>query len=61
MLGTTPERQPDRQAGAGGPLAALCAGYGTRAMPTSTRASTQRRSRGDAPAVPTRIRPANLR
>src|SRR5262245_66293548 len=53
----TPARQPDRQAVAGGTPAAPWTGYGIRATPSRAAASTQRRSRGDFPAVPRRIRP----
>ena len=64
MLGTAPEamaRQPARQAAAGGTPAAPWTGYGTRATPSRAAASTQRRSRGDFPAVPRRIRPRTPR
>src|SRR2546423_1220388 len=57
----TPPRQPDRQAVAGGTPAAPWTGYGTRATPSRAAASTQRRSRGDFPAVPRRIRPRTPR
>src|SRR6185312_16469397 len=57
----TPARQPDRQAVAGGTPAVPWTGYGTRATPIRAAASTQRRSRGDFPAVPSRIRPRTPR
>src|SRR5690348_18411402 len=64
MLGTAPEamaRQPARQAPAGGTPAVPWTGYGTRATPGRAAASAQRRSRGDFPAVPRRIRPRTPR
>src|SRR4029079_13595380 len=57
----TPARQPGRQAFAGGTPPVPWTGYGTRATPTRAAASTQRRSRGDFPAVPSRIRPRTPR
>ena len=57
MLGTDPARQPARQAATGRRPAEPCVGYGTRATPSRTTASAQRRHRGEMAAVPSRIRP----
>ena len=61
MLGTDPERQPDRHPETGTPVAPPGDGYGARTTPIRTAASVQRRSHGEAAAVPSRIRPRNPR